>query len=75
MDQDLSAVGMVVEEGRELSSQFVSCGVGHTRREGNGTAQRLAKHGLGLLQEIIWVEEYPPFIHDVVVNDVNPILS
>ncbi|XVF77349.1 hypothetical protein PTKIN_Ptkin14bG0035700 [Pterospermum kingtungense] len=68
---DFSAIGMVLAEGIDLIGHFSFCSIIHTRREGNVAARGLAKYGLSLDQEVVWMEEDPPFIYDVLCNDAD----
>ncbi|XVF72684.1 hypothetical protein PTKIN_Ptkin12aG0139800 [Pterospermum kingtungense] len=43
------------------------------KRKGNEAAHRLARFGLGLMQELVWVEGYPQIIHDVIHADVRQV--
>ncbi|XWS42050.1 hypothetical protein CRYUN_Cryun17cG0135400 [Craigia yunnanensis] len=68
--EDLLPVGCLVDEAKAISRRFQLCKFMHTGRKGNMAAHYLAKYGLELYEERIWVEECPDFVMDVVINDV-----
>ncbi|XVF61986.1 hypothetical protein PTKIN_Ptkin08bG0179900 [Pterospermum kingtungense] len=68
-EQDLSAIGMVVKEGKVLLSHLDSCNIVHVLRDGNKVAHALAQIGVGQLHDVVWVEDYPPSIHDIISDD------
>lgn len=64
-EDDLSAVGLAIKEGRALVGQFNWCTIIHKRRQCNSSAEHwLANYGMGLPQEAIWVKQAPPFNSD-----------
>ncbi|XVF64370.1 hypothetical protein PTKIN_Ptkin09bG0164200 [Pterospermum kingtungense] len=67
---DLSVAGVVLEEGKVLLQSFRFCKVMHTRRDGNRVAHALAQMGVGLSSDMIWVEEFPDSLYNVVSADV-----
>ncbi|XWS46774.1 hypothetical protein CRYUN_Cryun14cG0097000 [Craigia yunnanensis] len=69
MGKDLSPIGCLVDEANAIR-RFRLCKFMHTGRKGNMVAHYLAKYGLELHEERIWVEECPDFVMDVVINDV-----
>ncbi|XVF50695.1 hypothetical protein PTKIN_Ptkin04bG0123000 [Pterospermum kingtungense] len=69
--QDFSGVGMVVEEGKVLLSHLDSCNIVHVLRDENTAAITLTQIEVGQLHDVVWVEDYPPSIHDIIFDDVN----
>ncbi|XWS22732.1 hypothetical protein CRYUN_Cryun29cG0061600 [Craigia yunnanensis] len=61
-DTDFSPIGNVIEEARNRVFMFQKCCFMHVGRKGNEVANRLAKYGLGISDDIIWVEECPSFL-------------
>lgn len=59
----LSNLGLIIEEAKLLGRQFARCQATHTRIQGNNVAHRLAQRGMGLNEDVIWVEEVP---HDII---------
>lgn len=70
----MSSVGVVIEEIKQLSKSFLSCQFIHTREEGNIIAHELAKLGMSLSWDNIWVEKCPTCIDAFVATDVNYII-
>ncbi|OMO59710.1 reverse transcriptase [Corchorus capsularis] len=66
---DFSPVGAYVKEAKSLKVLFSSCVVQHIGRNGNSVAHDLAKHGLLLDDEIVWMEDVPPWLHDSLKTD------
>ena len=48
-----------------LFSEFTQARVNHVHREGNTAAHQLARMGIGCSQEIMWFEEPPYLLLDV----------
>ncbi|XVF72441.1 hypothetical protein PTKIN_Ptkin12aG0121600 [Pterospermum kingtungense] len=72
---DLSTVGVVLENVKGLCSRFLSCKFMHTFREGNMVAHGLAKLGLDLQEYFVWVEDYPPYVHTMLCDDVIQLVT
>ncbi|XVE52617.1 hypothetical protein DITRI_Ditri02bG0136100 [Diplodiscus trichospermus] len=66
-DHDLSHIRIIIEDGKLMLDSFVSCKVMHIGCEGNRVAHHLAKFGLDVSDDHIWMEEAPSFVHDSVI--------
>ncbi|XVF58184.1 hypothetical protein PTKIN_Ptkin07bG0043300 [Pterospermum kingtungense] len=71
-EEDRSAIAHQVEEGRTLIPNFLKCKIQHCLRNCNEAAHYLAKFSLTLSSEIIWIEECPNCIKNIVNDDVFP---
>jgi ribonuclease HI len=60
------ACGSIVEDTRDRLLQFLTWSVQHARREANQVAHFLAKHALSVNQDVVWKEECPSFIQDII---------
>ncbi|XVF48516.1 hypothetical protein PTKIN_Ptkin03bG0196900 [Pterospermum kingtungense] len=69
-EADLSAVGMILEEAKNMIGLFVSCVFSHTLREGNRAAHATAQLGVSQRSDVIWVEDYHASILSIII-DVN----
>ncbi|XWS41219.1 hypothetical protein CRYUN_Cryun17cG0062000 [Craigia yunnanensis] len=70
---DLSLSGTLIAEARSKAANFYSCVFMHSGRNGNMVAHSLAKYGLGVHEETIWVEECPSFAQEYVnIDDTFP---
>ncbi|XVF60988.1 hypothetical protein PTKIN_Ptkin08bG0091900 [Pterospermum kingtungense] len=67
---DMSAVGMILEEGKILMHCFTTCSFSHTFRDGNKAAHALAQLGCNLASEVVWVEDYHGSIQSFIASDV-----
>jgi ribonuclease HI len=61
--------GSLIETSRSLLRSFQSWSVRHTKREANMAAHLLAKEALRTPPETVWMEEYPVFLHEIVLSD------
>ncbi|XVF02199.1 hypothetical protein REPUB_Repub04eG0155500 [Reevesia pubescens] len=68
-EQNLSSIGLVIEEGIFKISLFHKCSVGHILRPGNMAAHTVAKHALLSSDKSVWIEECPVFFQSVVDFD------
>ncbi|XWS22482.1 hypothetical protein CRYUN_Cryun29cG0038900 [Craigia yunnanensis] len=62
MKRDFSPIGTRMEKARNMATTFNTFKVMHVGRDGNVVAHKLAKHGVGLDDELIWVEDCPEFV-------------
>ncbi|XVF67326.1 hypothetical protein PTKIN_Ptkin10aG0112100 [Pterospermum kingtungense] len=69
-DSDLSPIGCLIDEGRILTSCFHSCIVSHVNRQGNEVAHSLARYGLSVQDDVIWLEDCPSWVHSLVSSDL-----
>ncbi|XVF09245.1 hypothetical protein REPUB_Repub07fG0075500 [Reevesia pubescens] len=70
-EPDLSAIGTIVEEARRFLSLFHNCEVCHVNRWKNQAAHHFAKYALQRNEDIIWVEDCPNFLLDVIHSEYN----
>ncbi|RXH87955.1 hypothetical protein DVH24_037600 [Malus domestica] len=61
--EDRSNFGPIIND---LRTRLV---VSHVHREGNSATHRLARLGLNCTQEIVWFEESPYLIHDILFEE------
>ncbi|XP_048421195.1 uncharacterized protein LOC125468781 [Pyrus x bretschneideri] len=66
---DSSTCGPIINHLRCLLAEMAHSIVNHVQREGNEAAHRLAKMGLSSSQEIVWLEEPPDLIQDILVEE------
>ena len=66
-----SAVSAVVQGILDLSSSFRRVEFSHIKRQGNRPAHVLAKHALGIVDFIAWIEETPCFLEQALIHDVT----
>ncbi|KAM1412974.1 hypothetical protein FF1_025269 [Malus domestica] len=68
---DLSHVGLVVEDTRDLLLKITEAFASHTRRQANEAAHRLAHYALTSSTKVSWFEEPPNILLDVLFKDCN----
>lgn len=61
--------GTLVEDIKCLLYSFPGHLVKHVFRTANKAAYGLAKHALGITEDIIWLEDVPPLIVSVLISD------
>ncbi|KAK8491530.1 hypothetical protein V6N12_057959 [Hibiscus sabdariffa] len=59
----------VLPRGNALLNQFRSCSFTHVIRVGNTAAHYLAKFAATVETELVWVEECPSWLENIVLND------
>ena len=69
MSTNYSIIGNIIEEARVRAGFFNSCFFTHTGREGNRVADTLAKLGLTVDCDMIWIEDCPPCVEQFVITD------
>lgn len=65
-----SPSGSILEDILQLLNLFRSCSFTHVRRVGNTAAHYLAKFAATVETELVWVEECPSWLENIVLNDV-----
>lgn len=60
-----------MEAAKKFIKERGNWNISFVRRDGNEAAHLLAKHGLMLLNECIWIEDVPNVIADVVLDDIT----
>nr|XP_023929349.1 uncharacterized protein LOC112040689 [Quercus suber] len=66
-----SSVASVISGAIALCGLFRQVEFSHIRRQGNTPAHLLAKHALGIVDYIAWMEETPCFLMQALTNDVT----
>ncbi|XVE84650.1 hypothetical protein DITRI_Ditri17bG0029900 [Diplodiscus trichospermus] len=66
---DLSHIWIIIEDGKLKLDSFTSCKIMHTAREGKWVAHHLAKFGLNVSEDHVWMEDIPNFVIDSVIMD------
>ncbi|XP_059454956.1 uncharacterized protein LOC132185163 [Corylus avellana] len=67
--QNLSLLGQLIEDVRIGLNAIPMWNVEHVHREANKVAHRLAKLALTQANDIVWLEEEPPCIRDIVLTE------
>ena len=62
-------IGNIIEDVKLLSKTMKSCEFHHTKRETNQVAHTLARNAIHADTEIVWIEEIPPCVSDVIRLD------
>jgi ribonuclease HI len=63
--------GQLLDDIKTLFSHFPSVDVRHVRRDANKAAHVLAKCAISQMLDMVWVEECLPFIHIIVLADID----
>ena len=61
--------GLVIEDTKALIQEFQRLTLSHTRRSGNSVAHALARRASDCNSFLVWLEEVPPDITYVLLND------
>ena len=64
-------VAAVLYNVKSVSHEFCRVEFSHIYRQGNRPAHLLAKHGYGIADLSVWVEESPYFLEQTLLHDVN----
>ena len=67
---DLSELGLVYDDIRELKSHFRYCCIAYVSKKANHAAHRLARWAQHVNEGLAWFNTPPPFIHDVLLLDL-----
>ena len=59
----------IIKEARGKAGCFSSCFFNHVGREGNRVVDTLAKLGLTIDYDMIWVKDCPPCVEQLVITD------
>ena len=62
--------GLLMEDIRFNASFFNQLLYYHVKGEGNKVAHKLARHALCISDFSVWMEDVPPPIHSVVLDDI-----
>jgi hypothetical protein len=60
----------MVNETKFLLNSIIHWKVGHIKRSGNIAAHKLAKFGLSIIEDHLWRDAYPFYIHEEVYGDI-----
>ena len=63
-------IGNIIEDVKILSKTMKSCEFHHTKREANQVAHTLAHNAIKVVSELVWIEEIPQCVSDVIQIDV-----
>ena len=63
--------GLVIEDARILLAEIQNFSLSHTRRSGNSIAHALARRASKCNSYLVWMEEVPPDITHVLLNDLS----
>ena len=64
--QDSSIFSPIINDLRCFLRKWSSSKLSHVQREGNSAAHRLARFGITCAQEVVWFEEPPDLIRDII---------
>ena len=65
----LTTYGLILQEANLLSMSFTKLHYSHIRREGNMVAHNLARYARNVSDYVVWMEDAPPHIHNVIQAD------
>lgn len=68
-DPSFACYGQLIEETQALVGIIPSCSVSHVRRKRNSLAHNLARHARFVSGLVIWMEEVPPHLNNVLIAD------
>lgn len=68
-DQERSATAMVINDTQLLLAHYLKWSARHVRRDANKVAHSLAKSALLISDYIVNIEDSPPCITDLLVNE------
>jgi ribonuclease HI len=63
--------GLVIEDAKVLLAEIQNFSLSHTRRSGNSVAHALARRASKCHSYLVWMEEVPPDINHVLLNDLS----
>ena len=66
---DLSKLGLIYADIRELKSHFRNCCIAYVSRKANHTAHKLIRWAHHATEGLAWFDTPPPFIQDVSLLD------
>ena len=62
-------IGNIIEDVKILSKTMKSCEFHHKKREANQVAHTLARNAIKVVSELVWIEEIPQCVSDVILMD------
>ena len=69
-DNNLSPLGLLVEDVKLVASNFVSLSYSYIKRNGNSIAHNLAKHAISIPDFQVWMEDVPSHVVSFLHSDV-----
>ncbi len=66
-----NACDLIIEDAKDLLLGFRSHKFSHTCRSGNSVAHALARRALDIHNCLVWMEDVPPNIVHVLLNDFH----
>ncbi|XP_050248536.1 uncharacterized protein LOC126695761 [Quercus robur] len=66
----LSLDGLLMEDIKFHATSFIQLRYSHVKREGNKVAHKLARHALYILDFSVWMEDVPPPLLPIVLEDI-----
>uniref|UniRef100_A0A2N9F5C6 RNase H type-1 domain-containing protein n=1 Tax=Fagus sylvatica TaxID=28930 RepID=A0A2N9F5C6_FAGSY len=63
--------GLVIEDAKVMLAEIQNFSLSHTRRSGNSVAHALARRASKCNSYLVWMEEVPPDITHVLLNDLS----
>ena len=70
-ESSLTTHGLFIQDAKFIFMSFTQLCYSHTRREGNMIALSLAKYAANIVDYVVWMEDAPPQIHNVIQADVT----
>jgi len=70
-----TASAPIFDECSQIWKEFVAISISHCNRESNSVAHELARLAMVLKDSVIWAEEPPPSILQLLVNDVTILVN
>ena len=68
-ESSLTTHGLFIQDAKFISMSFTQLRYSHTRREGNMVAHGLAKYAVNIVDYVVWMEDAPSQIHNVIQAD------
>ena len=70
-EQNLSPLGLLVEDVKVYSNHFQRVLYSHVKRNGNSVAHNLVKHAIRMPDFQVWMEDVPSHIVSFLYSDVT----
>lgn len=58
---------------QQMAKEYRQIEFSHVKRQGDRPAHLLAKHALGIVDYLAWIEKNPCFIEQALIHDVSSI--
>nr|POE80721.1 hypothetical protein CFP56_73999 [Quercus suber] len=69
-DNNLSPLGLLVEDVKLVANNFVSLSYSHIKRNGNSVAHNLVEHAIRIPDFQVWMEDVPSHVVSFLHSDV-----